>query len=316
MLIVKRLNNYGKDRPGSVAALGVFDGLHLGHRAILGKLTAVARRLRHDSVTVTFDPPPQSVLSPGKTPGFLTSPEEKERLLETAGVDVLAVIKFSQEVASLSPEDFVERILVGQLHVSHAVCGSDCGFGRGRSGNLGLLRKLGRRHGFKVTEVKPRRLAGQKISSTAVKEALLRGELGKANRMLGRPYSIPGMVVKGQGLGREMGYPTLNLRPHYPLKLIPASGVYAAAARVGKAALGGMLYIGDRPTVGGRGLSIEFHSLEGRPPRGTGRIEVSLLEYLRPDRRFQGLDELAKAIGRDAVRAGLRLRKTRKTRLI
>ncbi len=302
MLIVKRLRKFGKERPGSVASLGVFDGIHLGHQAILKKLVAIARKRRHDAVALTFDPPPQSVLGPRKKHGYLTSLEEKEAILERAGVDVLGVIRFDRTVAELSPEEFVERVLVAQLRVSHFVCGSDCGYGKGRSGNLLQLRELGRRHGFGVTEVKPMRLCGGKISSTAIKKALADGDLDRANRMLGRPYSIRGRVVPGLGLGRKLGYPTINLEPNYSEKLLPAHGVYAAKASIKAKSYTGLLYIGRRPTIKRQGnLSIEFHSLKGRPTIRAGEAKVFLLKRLRAETKFRSLQELTRAIGGDAA---------------
>lgn len=304
MLVVKRLSRFGRERPGSVAALGVFDGLHRGHMAIVRRLTATARRKGHDSAVLTFDPPPQLVLGKPGWPGALTALEEKEKILERAGVDVLAVIRFTPEVAGLAPEEFVRRILAEKLRVSHVVCGSDCGFGRGRSGNLAALRELGVKHGFGVTEVRPLVERGRKIGSTAVKQALLRGDVGPASRMLGRPYSIQGRVVKGQGLGRKIGFPTVNLEPSFREQLVPACGVYAATARMGKKTYSGLLYIGTRPTVALRGgLSIEFHSLRGRPPARARLAEVSLVKRLRPEKRFESVDELVRSMGRDAARA-------------
>lgn len=304
MLIIKRLRKFGKDRPGSVAALGVFDGLHRGHMAIIRRLKVTAKRKGHDSAVVTFDPPPQLVLGKPGWPGALITLKDKETYLERAGVDVLAVIRFTPEVANLGPEEFVKMILADRLRVSHVVCGSDCGFGRGRSGNLCSLRALGLKYGFKVTEVRPIKEGGLKISSTAVKKALLRGDVALANRMLGRPYSLSGMVVRGQGLGRKLGFPTVNLEPLYGEQLVPASGVYAASALICKKVYPGLLYIGTRPTVSSRGgLSIEFHALRGCPPDRASQAEVMLLKGLRPEKRFGSLDELVRAMGRDAARA-------------
>ena len=315
MLIVKRLNKFGVAHPGSVATLGVFDGIHLGHRAILDRLVRLARRRRHDSVVITFDPPPQAVLGPRGQARFLTSLQEKEAIFEKAGIDVLAVIKFSRAVAAMAAGDFVRRILVGQLRASHIICGSDCGFGRGRSGSLALLREMGRGCGFGVTEVRPLRLAGATISSTAIKLLISRGEVELAGRMLGRPYRIEGTVAKGQGIGRAIGYPTLNVRPGYRPKLLPRNGSYAAEARIGRRTHRGLLYVGTRPTVGrGLGPRVEFHALEGRPDPDAKNIVLQLYKYIRPEWRFSGLDQLRRAIGSDA-RAAARILKLPAKRL-
>lgn len=304
MLVVKRLSKFGRERPGSVAALGVFDGLHRGHMAIIRSLTSIARKKGHDSAVVTFDPPPQLVLGKPGWPGALISLKDKEVILERAGVDVLAVIRFTTEVAKLGPEEFVKMILAERLRVSHVVCGSDCGFGRGRSGNLCSLRALGIKYGFRVTEVRPLKQGGLKISSTAVKKALLRGDVRLANRMLGRTYTIKGLVVSGQGLGRKLGFPTVNLKPAVMQMLMPASGVYAASAIMAGRAYPGLLYIGTRPTVSSRGLlSIEFHSLTAPPPSRASQAEVRLEVRLRPEKRFGTIDDLVHAMGRDAAKA-------------
>lgn len=304
MLVVKRLSKFGREKPGSVATLGVFDGLHRGHMAIIRRLTATAKKRGHDSVVVTFDPPPQLVLSKLGWPGALTSLAEKEMILERTGVDVLAVIRFTPEVAGMSPEDFVKKILVEKLRVSQVICGSDCGFGRGRSGDLTALIELGRRFGFEVTEVRPLKVRGRKIGSTAIKQALRRGDVELAERLLGRPYAISGSVVKGQGLGRKLGFPTVNIKPQWPGQLIPANGVYASSAVIGRKTFPGLLYIGTRPTLSRNGsVSIEFHSLQKAPPNGARKAEARLLRRLRPERRFESLGDLRKAMERDAGRA-------------
>ncbi len=308
MLIVKRLSKYGRERPGSVAALGVFDGLHRGHMAIIRSLTAIAKKRGHDSAVITFDPSPQLVLGKPGWPGALISLKDKELILERAGVDVLVVIRFTPEVAKLGPEDFVRTILAERLRVSHVVCGSDCGFGRGRSGNLSLLRKLGGKYGFRVSEVRPLKEGGLKIGSTAIKMALLGGDIDLANRMLGRPYAMKGLVVRGQGLGGKIGFPTVNLELTHKEQLIPASGVYVASAIIARRDYQGLLYIGTRPTVSNRGmLSIEFHSLTGPPPSRASHIEVRLKVRLRPEKRFSSQQELVRAMARDAGRARLLL---------
>lgn len=308
MLIVKRLSKFGRERPGSVAALGVFDGLHRGHMAIIKRLISLAKRKGHDSIVITFDPPPQLVLNKPGWPGALISLKDKEAILERAGVDVLAVIRFTPEVAKLEPEDFARVILAERLRVSHIVCGSDCGFGRGRSGNLCSLKALGRRYGFNVTEVRPLKEGGQRISSTTIKKALLRGNIDLANRMLGRPYTIKGLVVRGQGLGRKLGFPTVNLKPADEKRLLPANGVYAARAFMGKKEYPGLFYIGCRPTIERRGLlSVEFHSIRGRPSSKIVRAEVQMLVRLRPERRFRNRQELVRAMARDVDRARLAL---------
>jgi riboflavin kinase/FMN adenylyltransferase len=298
MLITKRLNRYGRQHPGSVVALGLFDGLHRGHRAIIERTAALARRRGHQSAVVTFDPPPQAVLAGNQRTSFLMSLAEKEAALERMGIDVLAVIKFSRAVAAMDPRRFVDRVLVETLHASAVVCGTDCGFGRHRSGNLPLLEEMGRERGFSVIGMTARRTGAARISSSAIRTALTAGDLAAANRMLGLPYQLTGSVVRGKRVGRTIGYPTANVRPDYRLKLIPCDGVYAATAAVGGRRCDGMLYIGVRPTVRG-GRSIEFHALDRRGDWYGRPIVISLLRYIRRDRRFPDLAALQRQIGID-----------------
>ncbi len=302
MIKIKRLKGYGRRWPGAVVALGVFDGLHRGHRAILDRLKILAKKSGHHSVLVTFAPPPQAVLAPGRKFFFLTSLEEKQRLLAEEGLDALAVIRFDRRVAKLSPQEFVQRVLVQQLRASQVVCGRDCGFGHNRSGDLPLLRRLGRRYGFRVTPVPPLKFRGVKISSTAIRQALLSGRPEWAARLLGRPYALGGTAVRGQGLGRRLGYPTLNLRPNCRRQLVPCDGVYIGRARWGRRLLPGVIFVGRRLTTGG-GRTIEFHSIGHKPEGGIRKIELFFLKYLRPGERFYSSEDLAAAIGRDVMKA-------------
>ncbi|MRR10100.1 riboflavin biosynthesis protein RibF, partial [bacterium] len=283
----------------SIVAFGVFDGLHRGHRSLIGRLVARARRRGAASVVLTFEPHPQSVLRRKPWPMILTTLAEKEELLAGLGVDVLGIVRFVARTAAMAPAQFVRRVLVDQLAAAEVICGEDCGFGKGRSGDLRLLRALGREGGFTVTALRPLANRTGKVSSTGIRRALLAGELAAANRMLGRPYRLPGAIVPGFGIGRTLGYPTANIRLDDPAKLVPADGVYAAAAVIGGRRYRGMLYIGNRPTFGGTRRQIEFHAFGARGRLAGRRITVDLLKYLRPDRAFQDAGQLRDAIAAD-----------------
>lgn len=299
MLITKHLGSVARRHPRSIIAFGVFDGLHRGHQALIRELVARARRVGANSVVVTFDPHPQLVLRHKRWPMILTPLPEKEALLAALGVDILGVIRFSRATARMAPAAFVDRVLVRTLAATEVVCGSDCGFGRGRGGDLALLRELGRRRGFKVDQLRPRLHRGAKVSSTAIRRALLAGDLAEANTMLGRPYRMQGRVVAGFRLGRTLGYPTANIRLGDASKLVPADGVYAAVAAIGPQRYHGMLYIGSRPTFYGKRRQIEFHAFGARG-RLTGRdITVDVLKFMRPDRRFANPLQLREAITAD-----------------
>ncbi len=301
MLTTKRLNGFRRRHPRSIVAFGVFDGVHRGHQALVRSLVSRARRAGAESAVITFDPHPQAVLRRAPWPMVLTTLREKERLLAGMGVGILGVIRFTAATARQGPEAFSERILHRTLAAAGVVCGADCGFGRGRAGDLALLRRLGKRHGFSVTALRLRSLAGAKVSSTAIRRALLAGGLTAANRMLGRPYRLSGAVVRGEGIGRAIGYPTANLRLTDRSQLIPADGVYAAAAHISGAGRRlGMLYIGRRPTFRGRPeRRVEFHAFGAGGNWYGRRAEIDLVRRIRPDRAFPTAAALARQIARD-----------------
>lgn len=300
MLTINRLNNFGVSHPGSIAALGSFDGVHLGHQAIIKRLIARAKKTGHDSVVITFDPHPQHVLSAKLGPFLLTSLAEKREIMESLGVGVLAVIKFSKQVAALSPEEFVREILVKKLGVSEVICGCDCGFGAGRRGNINTLKALGHRFGFKVTVLSPLRKNKLKVSSSNIRKLISSGRVDLACRMMGKSYSINGTIVKGRGLGTKLGYPTANLKIPSENKLLPQDGVYIAGARAGLKIYSGMAYIGPRPTFGkSLSQSIEFNAFDSRDDLLGKNIRIYFLKYLRPGRKFKNVESLIKAIRGD-----------------
>jgi riboflavin kinase/FMN adenylyltransferase len=302
MLTIKRLNNFKRKHPGAVVALGAFDGLHRGHREIIKRLAVEAHRRRHHSVMLTFEPHPRKVLGRQGNPFILTTLSEKRMLLGEMGVNVMAVVRFSLKVSRLSPESFVDRILARKLGAAVVLCGADCGFGAGRKGNLRLLEKMGKKYGFDVVSVNTKCEKNNKISSTTIRSLIRAGRFGQAIKFLGHPYCIQGMVVKGRRVGRELGYPTANLRISDGSKLLPNDGVYAARALVGGKHYEGMLYIGRRPTFGGRGArSVEFSAF-GRPGTLYGH-ELTLLvdKFIRTDKSFKSPEDLRKAIARDEM---------------
>jgi riboflavin kinase/FMN adenylyltransferase len=302
MLVIKRLNNFGIRHPGAVVALGSFDGIHLGHRAIIKRLAARAKAAGHDSVVVTFDPHPQQVLAKTKRPFLLTTVEEKQEILDELGVGVMAVIKFSRLVAKLSPEDFIRSVLIKKLGASEIICGHDCGFGAGRRGDIKTLEDMGGKMDFRVTELSSLRSGGGKVSSSTIRELVSAGNMERANKMLGRYYSIRGRVTKGLGLGRQLGYPTANIMIKDRFKLLPGDGVYAAMAGIGGKKYYGMLFIGQRSTIGRKGRTIEFNAFGGKFSFAGKRAEIFPLKYIRPGKKYGSVKELARAIDGDEKR--------------
>lgn len=303
MLVIKRLNNYGARHPGAVAALGVFDGLHLGHQAIIRRLVARAKRAGHDSVVITFDPHPRQVLLGKGGPFLLTTLEEKLDLLDKLGVGTVAVVRFSPRVAALSPQEFIRRVLVEKLAASEVICGPDFRFGAGRRGGREALEEAGRWLGFRVSVPPLMKIGGLKVGSSKIRELLAAGKLGRAGRLLGRAYSVRGRVVRGLGLGRKLGFPTANLKADDPRKLLPRDGVYAASLAADGRRLPGVAFVGRRLTLGRPGRTVEFHAFGGERRLSGKRAEMFFHRFMRPPRKFSGLEELSRAIAKDRRKA-------------
>lgn len=289
----------GVKRP--VLTTGTFDGVHLGHQVILDRLCSVARREGGESVLFTFHPHPRMVLYPNDNDlRLLNTPAEKQHLLEKAGLDHLVVVPFSRDFSRLHALDYVRDVLVDRLRVHAVVIGYDHRFGRNREGDIHLLRQLGEAYDFMVEEIPAREIDHVKVSSTKVREALLGGEVAKANALLGYAYMLHGVVVKGQQLGRTIGWPTANLGAIDPHKLVPGNGVYAITATIGREHFKGMMNIGVRPTVAAHGeRTVEAH-LFGLEREVYGEaLTVRLHEKLREELRFAGLDAMKDQIAID-----------------
>lgn len=284
-------------------ALGVFDGVHLGHRRVIQAAVSRARGRPLLPGVLTFDPHPDAVISAAGAPRLLTTTEEKLSLLRELGVEVAVVARFSRRLADMPAERFVEEVLVNQLQARCVVVGENWRFGRGGEGTPELLRTLGAALRFRVSMVPPVSVKRGKVSSTRIRELLLRGRLEAANELLGRPYGLAGRVVGGEGRGRHLGFPTANLDVP-PAKLIPADGLYACFAGLRKMRPA-MAYIGARPTFGeGADRRVEIHLLERPGHRDLhGRLlRAELIARLRGDRRFASSEGLVAQMKRDRVR--------------
>jgi riboflavin kinase/FMN adenylyltransferase len=293
-------------RRRAVIAVGVFDGVHIGHRRILEEAKLLAAGLGTSSMVVTFEPHPASVLLPREAPGMLTSLEERVSLIRSSGIDETLVLAFTPKLARQRAEWFVRSILLGKLNLTRLVIGYDFRFGRGREGDARYLEALGAKMGFGVDIVPAVIYRGRPVSSTRIREALARGDVGSARRMLGRAYSVAGKVVRGEGRARGLGYPTANLAMKDPGKVLPDDGVYAAWAVVGGVARPGVLYLGTRPTYGGGARGVEVHLLGAADAGGRlyGRaMEAQFVERLRGERFFKNEAELRRAVTADVGRA-------------
>jgi riboflavin kinase/FMN adenylyltransferase len=283
-------------------AIGVFDGVHLGHRAVVRRTVSLADRHRGASVVLTFDPHPETVISKKPVP-LLTATEEKRELLLTHGADYVVVMGFTPEVASQSAAEFMARVILPRFEVRRLIVGKGFVMGKDRKGSVNVLRSIGLEYGFDVEEVEPTRVENIKVSSTRIRRSLIDGRVSEAERFLGQPYFVRGVVVKGQGRGRLLGFPTANLRLD-PDRVLPARGVYAVVVSKGARPMLGVANVGIRPTFeDGNDLSVEAHILDFDGDVLGETLQLDFVERLRPERRFKSEASLRSAIQEDVENA-------------
>lgn len=295
---------------GTVVTVGTFDGIHLGHRAVLQEIARRATAAKRRSVLVTFEPHPLSVVNPQMAPPLLTTGGERREALALTDLDDVWVMRFDRELASLEPEAFVERLVQG-LGMKELVIGHDHGFGRGRSGSAETLRRLGGVMGFTVDEVAPVQIDGHVVSSTAVRRMVGGGDLAGAAKLLGRPYVVVGKVERGAGRGRTIGIPTANLGAIPAHKLLPPDGVYAAWVETRTGRFGGMLNQGGKPTFGDGRRSIEVHLFGFEGDLYDEWVKVEWVRRLRDVRKFESPADLVAQLQHDRAHAESVLSATR-----
>jgi len=289
----------------SAVAVGNFDGVHRGHKALVAAAVARARETGGAAVVLTFDPHPARVLRPDAAPSALSTLAQKEELVTALGIDRLVALAFDERLAALSPAAFVREVLGSMLGARHVVVGESFRFGHAREGDARTLEALGGREGFDVQVVPPVLHAGRPISSSRVREALAAGDVGEAAQLLGRPYALDGRVVRGDGRGRTLGVPTANLRADD--QLLPARGVYAGRALVPSGEWRtAVVNVGERPTFGGTGLVVEAHLVDFTGDLYDARVRLSFHARLRGEERFQSAQALVERIQAD-VRAAREL---------
>jgi riboflavin kinase/FMN adenylyltransferase len=287
--------------PGSThLAIGVFDGLHVGHQAVIGRALESARQSSGHAVVVTFDPHPVRVLRPEKAPRLLTSTRHKVRLIDKLGVDAVLLLEFTLEFSKTSPEIFIEKLARAARHLNQICVGQEWTFGANRSGSIRLLEKMAPKLGFQVASVAPILVDQRVVSSTLIRSAVESGDLASAAKYLGRDFTILGTVTEGRQLGRRLGFPTANLQAHN--ELFPPDGVYAAKAWFREREYGGVVNIGIRPTIENESgeRTLELHLFDFDQQIYGEDIEVAFVQYLRAEQKFAGVDELQRQIRRDA----------------
>ena len=290
--------NEQKKQPKSVLALGMFDGVHVGHRALLSQAAAAARSLSAQTVAFTFTDAPGKLLHLPVT--SLSTPSQRTQWLLEAGADRVDMVDFTREFADLSPEDFV-GYLQARYDIAALAAGFNYTFGRQGAGTAETLRQLGERHGFQVLIAEPVLVAGEPVSSTRIRSMIGRGDMGAARALLGRPYTLLGQVVSARHIGHALGYPTANLLTGE--QLLPPDGVYATVASVGDGAYPAVTNVGKNPTVAGRQRTVETYILNEDLSLYGAELSVSFLARLREERTFPSLEALSRQIGLDVEAA-------------
>ncbi len=300
MHLIRGLHNL--PAPGTVATIGNFDGVHLGHRYVIHRLAEVGERLGLPVTVVLFEPQPQEYFAGGAAPARLTRLREKVARLAELPVDRVLVLRFDRRLARMPAAEFIDRVLVRGLGVRHLVVGDDFRFGRGREGDFELLRRAGEAHGFEVVSTPSFTIEGVRVSSTRVREALERGEMEAAAEFLGRPHSMCGRVVAGRQRGRDLGFPTANINPFR--RKSPVSGVFAVTVTgVAERPWPGVANVGIRPTVEGGRVWLEVHLFDFHGDLYGRQLEVFFRHKLREERRFPSVEALRAQIQQDAAQA-------------
>jgi riboflavin kinase/FMN adenylyltransferase len=284
---------------GSVVTIGTFDGVHRGHQAVLREVVERSHASRLRGVLVTFHPHPVRVVRPEAAPPLLATTPERKLLLACSGVEYAVFLEFDRALQDYTARRFVEEVLLERLRMRQLVIGHDHHFGRGREGSAETMRELGAELGFEVTVVAPVRVGGEPVSSTRIRQALERGDPAEAARCLARLYSLRGEVVHGDHRGRELGFPTANVRMDDPDKLLPAAGIYAAYGRVRGERLPGLLHLGPRPTFPGASATIELYLMDWSGDLYGETIEVELRDRLRGVESFDSVEALVAQMRRD-----------------
>jgi riboflavin kinase/FMN adenylyltransferase len=283
----------------AVVTIGTFDGVHLGHQEILEQLQQEAARIGGETVIITFHPHPRKVVANSQPIYLINTIEEKIELLGKKGIDHLVVVPFTAEFSQQSPEDYVEQFLVKKFHPHTIIIGYDHRFGQGRKGDYKLLEVLSPKFGFQLLEIPAHVINESTVSSTRIRDAVLKGDVTAANALLGYDFFFEGKVIDGRKLGRELGYPTANLYIENAEKLVPGNGIYVVEVELGGEVFGGMMSIGVRPTIGVTERTIEVNIFDFDKDIYGSLLRVYVKKYLREEMKFNNLEELKAQLADD-----------------
>jgi riboflavin kinase/FMN adenylyltransferase len=302
MEVVRGLHNLRPGHRGCAATIGNFDGVHLGHQAVLAQLVQHGGQRQLPVTLITFEPQPREYFKPAAAPPRLTRFREKLEVLQHCDIDRVVCLQFDDRLANLAPEAFIQRILLDGLDVRYLVVGDDFHYGKARSGNFEMLEQAGERHGFPVVNMHTFCVGSTRVSSTRIREALQQGDLSGAAALLGRPFSMSGRVAHGDKRGRTIGFPTANIFLHRTA--VPVDGVFAVEMHgVDDRPLPGVANVGTRPTVAGTRPLLEVHLFDFDRKIYGCHVCISFLKKLRPERRFDSFEQLKQQIHRDAEQA-------------
>lgn len=303
MKIYHSISSFTAAESSSNVTIGTFDGVHIGHQAIIKNLIDQSQSADTQSVILTFFPHPRMVLQKGSNIKLLTTLEEKIDRLTALGLDCLIIEPFTKDFSRLTARDFVRKILIDQLKLKKLIIGYDHQFGRNREGDFDQLKEFGSVYNFELEEITAQDVKNIAVSSTKIRAALMEGDITKANEFLAYPYPISGTVIRGKGLGKQHDYPTINISVSEDYKLIPKSGVYVVKATVQSRIIAGIMNIGFRPTINGKNQTIEVHLLDFKGDLYGTKIKVELLTRLRDEQKFDSLDGLFAQIKKDESQA-------------
>ena len=298
MKIFHSINDFSSTKK-TILTLGTFDGVHIGHKKILKKITQNTENQKYESLVLTFFPHPRMVLQEHSDIKLLNTIDEKIDLLEKIGIENLVIHPFDEAFSRLTAEEFVSNILVDRFHIQKIIIGHDHRFGRNRTANIDDLIAYGKEYGFEVEQISVQEINDISVSSTKIRNAILEGDMALANDYLGYDYFLTGSIVKGKQLGRTIGFPTANLKIEESYKLIPQNGVYIVKSIIDGQSVFGMMNIGFNPTVDGQKQSIEIHYFDFNADLYNQKISVSILQRIRSEQKFESVDLLKEQLEKD-----------------
>lgn len=299
MQIIPDVRTTETDFPNVILTIGSFDGVHLGHQCILKEIVELAEQNGGTPAVLTMHPHPREFFSPAHAPNLLTSNAKKFQLFDELGVGVAYILPFDQDTANIEAEAFIREILCRRCHVSSVLVGYDCRFGKDAKGDYELLKRMGAELGYQVRQISALVIEAERVSSTLIRERVLQGDLEGVEALLGRKYSLVGVVVTGRGRGAEIGFPTANIKPDH--NAVPAQGVYIAEALINGTRRPAAVNIGVAPTIRQEDLTIEAHILDYSEDLVGAEIEIVFHKRIRSEKKFSSIDELVKQIAKDVA---------------